>query len=116
MNGKSYLLEQPLAHAVPPMQATNMSKITMMEMKRSFNLSIVSMWTTASRSFPSPHEARSLIDKMQPLLADSGLDIRKWASNNQAVIHYLPPAARSKTSELWFSENGDHKKLTLGLQ
>lgn len=53
---------------------------------------------------------------MRPLLADGGFDIRKWASNNPAVIQHLPPDAKCKTCELWLSENGDPKELTLGLQ
>lgn len=77
MNGKSSRLGQPVAHAVPSMQSTNMSKITVTEMRRYFN-------QTAS-SFPFAHEAKPLIDKMRPLLADGGFDIRQWASN-AAVI------------------------------
>ena len=68
------------------------------------------------QSLPSSHEAKSLIDKMRPLLADGGFNIRQWASNDPTVIHHLPPDAKSKTSELWFSDNGDPKELTLGLQ
>jgi len=68
------------------------------------------------QSFLSSHEAKALIDKMIPLLADGGFDIRQWASNDPAVIHHLPPDAKSKTSELWLSKNGDPKELTLGLK
>lgn len=32
------------------------------------------------------------------------------------IIHHLPPDAKSKTSELWLSGNGEPKELTLGLQ
>ena len=99
MNGKSYHLEQPVAHAVPPMQFTNMSKTAAMEIRR----------------FPSPHEAKSLIDKMRPMLADGGFDIRQWASNDPAVIQHLPLYVRSKASEMWLSGNGDPKELTLGV-
>ncbi len=67
------------------------------------------------QSFPSFHKAESLIDKMRPPLA-GGFDIRQWTSNDPAVIHRLPPDAKSKTSELWLSENGDLKELTPGLQ
>ena len=50
MNGKSCHLEQPVAHVLPPMQSTNMSKTTVMEMRRFFNLSnTVSMLITASK-------------------------------------------------------------------
>lgn len=68
------------------------------------------------QSVPSVHEAKSLIDKMRTLLADGGFDIRQWASNDPAVIHHLPPDAKSKTIELWLSRNGDPKEPTLGLQ
>ncbi len=40
------------------------------------------------QSFPSSHEAKPLIDKMRPLLADSGFNIRQWASNDPTVIHH----------------------------
>ncbi|XP_069378750.1 uncharacterized protein [Paralichthys olivaceus] len=68
------------------------------------------------QSFPSSHQAKSLIEKMRPLLATGGFDIGQWASNDPAVIHHLPPDAKSKTSELWLSGDGDPKELTLGLQ
>lgn len=68
------------------------------------------------QSFPSSHQAKSLIDKMRPLLAKGSFDLRQWASNDPAVIHHLPSDATSKTNELWLSGNGDPKELTLGLQ
>lgn len=68
------------------------------------------------QSFPSSHEAKSLVDKMRPLLANAVFDIRQWASNDPAVIRHLPPEAKSKTSELWFSGDGDTRELMLGLQ
>ena len=77
MSGKSCLLEQLVVHAVPPTQSTNMPKITVMEMRRSFNL---------AQSSPASHEAKSLVDKIGPLLANGGFDIRQWASNNPAAL------------------------------
>ncbi len=68
------------------------------------------------QSFPSSNEAKYLINKMRPLFTDGGFDIGQWASNDPAVIHHLPPDAKSKTTKLWLSENGDPKELTLGLQ
>ena len=48
------------------------------------------------QSFHSSHEAKSLVDKMQSLLANGGLDIRQRASNDQAVIYHFPPEEKSK--------------------
>lgn len=46
--------------------------------------------TVHKQSFPS------LIDKMRPLLADGGFEIGQWACNDPAIIHFLPPDAKSK--------------------
>lgn len=58
------------------------------------------------QSFPSPHKAKSLIDKIQPLLANGGFYIRQWASNDPAVIHHLPPEAKSKARR-WRPQRAD---------
>lgn len=114
MNGKSYHLEQHVARAVPPMKHVkdhlDSDEEVLQSVQHCFYVD------NCLQSFPSSHEAKSLINKMRPLLADGGFDIRQWASNDPAVIHHLPPVAKSKTTELWLSENGDPKELTLGLQ
>lgn len=116
MNGKSCHLEQPVAHAVPPMQFKHVqdhcigNEEVLQPVQSHFYVD------NCLQSFPSSREAKSLIDKVRPLLADSGFDIRQWASNDPAVIHHLPPDAKSKTSDCGFQEMETPKELTLGLQ
>lgn len=56
------------------------------------------------QSLPSSTVAKALLEKLCLLLAKGGFEIRQWASNVKEVIQHLPPAARSTSMELWFSQ------------
>jgi hypothetical protein len=68
------------------------------------------------KSLRTTQHAKDLLDRLRALLAKGGFDIRQWASNRTEVISHLPTEARSITSELWLTAEGDDpKESTLGL-
>ncbi|XP_065102634.1 uncharacterized protein [Paramisgurnus dabryanus] len=68
------------------------------------------------QSFSTPEEAKELIDKMRPLLASGGFEIRQWASNVPSVVQHLPAGARSESIELWLQQyTPDPLEHALGL-
>ncbi len=68
------------------------------------------------QSLPTAEEAKQLIDKMRPLLASGGFEIRQWATNVPSVVLHLPTKALSENIELWLQQNhSDPLELALGL-
>ncbi|KAI2646026.1 hypothetical protein H4Q32_024548 [Labeo rohita] len=68
------------------------------------------------QSVPTADEAKRLIDKMRPLLASGGFEIRQWATNVPTVVQHLPTKARSESIELWLQHNhSDPLEPALGL-
>ncbi|KAI2647089.1 Gag-Pro-Pol polyprotein [Labeo rohita] len=68
------------------------------------------------QSIPTADEAKRLIDKMRPLLASGGFEIRQWATNVPTVVQHLPTKARSESIELWLQHNhSDPLEPALGL-
>ncbi|XP_026112361.1 uncharacterized protein LOC113091129 [Carassius auratus] len=68
------------------------------------------------QSLPTAEEAKRLIDKMRPLLASGGFEIRQWATNIPSVVQHLPSKARSESIELWLRQNhSDPLEPALGL-
>ncbi len=68
------------------------------------------------QSLPTAEEAKQLIDKMRPLLASGGLEIRQWATNVPSVVQHLPTKARSENIELWLQQtHSDPLEPALGL-
>ncbi|XP_059364848.1 uncharacterized protein LOC132103769 [Carassius carassius] len=68
------------------------------------------------QSLPTAEEAKRLIDKMRPLLASGGFEIRQWATNIPSVVQHLPSKASSESIELWLRQNhSDPLEPALGL-
>lgn len=57
------------------------------------------------QSFHTEEQARSLLDRLRPLLASGSFEIRQWISSFPSVVQYLPKEARSESSKLWLSQD-----------
>lgn len=69
------------------------------------------------RSVQTVGEAKSLVDKLQSLLANGGFQLRQWASNTPETISHLPKELRSESNELWLNATEtDPQELALGLR
>ncbi|KAM9735349.1 uncharacterized protein ACNS7B_014625 [Menidia menidia] len=69
------------------------------------------------RSVQTVDEAKSLVDKLQSLLAEGGFQLRQWASNTPETINHLPKDLRSESNELWLNATEtDPQELALGLR
>lgn len=69
------------------------------------------------QSFPSPHVAKHLIDKLRGLLMEGGFELRQWASNTLDVINHLSKEIRSENSEQSLNHTDmDPQEHALGLR
>ncbi|KAM9802571.1 uncharacterized protein ACBT44_014811 isoform 3-T4 [Syngnathus typhle] len=69
------------------------------------------------QSVSSAEEAKSIIDKLQTLLAEGGFELRQWASTHPETIHQLPAEIRSVSAEKWITQgHPGSEESALGLQ
>lgn len=56
------------------------------------------------KSVSTEAQAIELVNRLQGHLMNGGFELRQWASNIPEVIHHLPAELKSKSGEIWLSQ------------
>lgn len=116
MNGECSLLALLAAPAAQHMHSKDTSWTTCSLVMPSGSVNYLYV-DSCLQSVSSEKDAKALVDQLQTLLAQGGLELRQWASNCPDTIFHLPAETRSDSVKKWISQGQpDQQESALVLQ